>query len=197
MVMVNGGGGGGTGVQMLLDEIEAIAKQTMGAMQADAHAQTATFRNGNLGAGAFNGLEEGLEFQAQEQAAQQVFAATIEKVMTDLETFGQTLLANVANFRRVDQSNADTLTAMQADRQAASEVMDTVNQQYSAPGYTFESQQTFEEQVTGNEALDVEVDDAPEVPLDDGADAATSEVPDGSQGPQGSPQPPSAGDYSR
>lgn len=184
MVMVHdGGGGGGRQVLMLLDEIEAIARQTMGAMQSDAKAQTSTFRNGNLAPGAFNGLEQGLEFQAQEQAAQQVFAATIEKVMTDLETFGQTLMANVANFRQVDQSNADTITAMQADEQAATSVMDNVNQEYSAPDHTFASQETFEDQVTGNEALDVEQDESTQVPLDGGVDPEVdADRGDGSRG---------------
>lgn len=179
MVMVHdGGGGGGAGVQMLLDEIVAIAKDTMGSMHADASNQTTRFRNGNLPAGAFNGLEQGVEFHAQEQAAQAVFVSTIEKVLAELETFGQTLIDNVESARKVDEANATGFGAMTPDQQAAATALSQTNEQYGED-HTYASEEAYQEGLD-DESLDVDVDeDAPaQVPLDGGAEDDTTQAAD-------------------
>ena len=153
-------------INLLIDEIEAIAKQTRGYIAGHAAKSGTSFANSTLDAGAFAGIPAGMSFHGQQDAAHQVFVETINGVVADLEQFGETLAANAASHRAVDESNADTMNAheiaqaQQADQQAASQAMDDVNQQYQGAdtGDGLESEQAYDETREGNEALDVETE---------------------------------------
>ena len=166
-----------SGINILIDEIEAIAQQTRGQIREDAEQGATTFANVTLDVGAFNGIPPGLAFHTQQQAAHQVFVETINGVVADLEQFGETLAANAASHRAVDESNADTLTAMEArraDEQAAAAAMSQVNEQYAGAdqGEGLESQEAYDEERTGNEALDVDTEqDSGAEPGPDGQDS--------------------------
>ena len=179
-------------INVLIEEIEAIAQQTRGYIRTDAEQGATTFANATLDAGAFAGIPPGLEFHAQQQAAHQVFVETINGVVADLEQFGETLAANAASHRAVDESNADTLTAMearQADEQAAAAAMAQVNEQYPASGDdSYQAEQAYDEERRDNEALDVEVEqDAGGATTDSGAGAP--ETPSAPAAPTGDDTP--------
>ena len=175
-------------INILIEEIENIAAQTQGYIRDDAHDSATSFANVTLAAGAFAGIPQGVEFHAQQEAAHTVFVETINGVVADLETFGATLAANAASHRAVDESNADTMTAMEArraDEQAAVAAMTQVNDQYPAPDEAqgdsdaFAAEQAYDETREGNEALDVETehDAGASGAADSGADSGSTAPP--------------------
>lgn len=158
-------------INILIEEIEAIAQQTRGFIAADAQQGAGEFASATLDAGAFAGIPPGLAFHAQQANAHEVYTEIINGVVADLEAFGAALAANAANHRAVDESNADTMTAMEArraDEQAASNAMDQVNQQY-AEDPDLESQEVYEENVDPDAEAEVAA-----TPQDTGSDPAPS-----------------------
>lgn len=147
-------------IELLIDEIEAIAKQMQGYIAGHAKSSAGEFADATLDASAFNGIPPGLAFFTQQQAAHEVFVQTINGVVADLEQFGETLAANAASHRAVDESNAETLTAhdVQQDQQAAAQAMDSVNREYGEQtdrGEGLAAEEAYDESRQGNEALDV------------------------------------------
>ena len=165
-------------INILIEEIEAIAQQTRGFIATDAQQGAGEFASATLDAGAFAGIPPGLAFHAQQANAHEVYTEIINGVVADLEAFGAALAANAANHRAVDESNADTMTAMEArraDEQAASNAMDQVNQQYAGADPGLESQEVYEDNVDPDAVAEA----AATTPQDSGTQTAPAEAATG------------------
>lgn len=134
-------------VNILIDEIEAIAQQTRSQIASAAQEGAGEFANATLDAGAFAGIPPGLAFHARQATAHQVYSEILTGVVADLEAFADALASNAANHRAVDESNADTMTSMEArraDEAAAATAMGNVNDQYAGDD-ALESEEVYEE----------------------------------------------------
>lgn len=182
-------------INILIDEIEAIAQQTRSQIASAAQEGAGEFANATLDAGAFAGIPPGLAFHARQATAHQVYSEILTGVVADLENFADALAANAANHRAVDESNADTMTqteARRADEQAAAAAMSDVNNQYPGGGGDLESTEVYNE----NYDEDVAQEAATEATAPpEGSDDAVAPGPEGepAAGPAPAPEPTSSG----
>lgn len=105
-------GGGAGQVAITIERVEAIARQTMSAMESSGTSSTQSFRDLSVGQGAYGGVPLAQAFGTLHDEAHAVFLTTIQGVLADLRDFQANLLACAQNHRTSDEAVAASMTAM-------------------------------------------------------------------------------------
>ena len=112
MVLVNDGGGSAAGqVQVTIDEIEAIGRRHLPGAQDDAFVATQDFRNLELDPSAFGEVPIARSLGVQHGAAHEVFVATVDTVLQDLNDFASMLVASMKAHQATDEDVHSALIA--------------------------------------------------------------------------------------
>ena len=112
MVLVSDGGGGTAGqVQVTIDEIEAIGRRQLPVAQDDASVATQGLRNLELDPSAFGEIPVARSLGVQHGAAHEVFVATVDTVLEDLNDFASLLLTSMQAHQATDEGVHTALIA--------------------------------------------------------------------------------------
>jgi hypothetical protein len=93
-------------IQITIEAIRKIARDNMAQMRENASERSSDFVGLNLAPSAFSEVPFAQAVGRQHQAAQEVFARTIEGVIADLETFAANLEASCAAHEATDEQSA-------------------------------------------------------------------------------------------
>jgi hypothetical protein len=93
-------------IQITIEAIRKIARDNMAQMRDNASERSSDFVGLNLPPSAFSEVPVAQAVGRQHQAAQEVFARTIEGVIADLETFAANLEASCAAHEAADEQSA-------------------------------------------------------------------------------------------
>ena len=96
-------------VEVTIEAIRDIANSTLPDAETDATDSSTGFRNLSLPVSAFGDSPLGQELGHQHQGAHEVFAATIEGTIADLQDFRQKLLDAMKNHETTDEAAQDLL----------------------------------------------------------------------------------------
>ncbi len=107
----DGAGAAAGQVQVILDEIEAIGRKQLPSAQDDATAATQPFRNLELDPNSFGEIPVARSLGVQHGAAHEVFVATVETVIQDLNDFAATLVASMQAHQATDEGIHSALIA--------------------------------------------------------------------------------------
>ena len=164
MVLVNDGGGSAAGqVQVIIDEIEAIGRRHLPGAQDDASVATQDFRNLELDPSSFGEVPIARSLGVQHGAAHEVFVATVDTVLQDLNDFASMLVASMKAHQATDEGVHSALIAF--------------NGSYGERGSRAE--ETFQEKLA-EQGEQLHVDDQ-----QGGADSSADDMPAGENGTPG------------
>jgi hypothetical protein len=149
-------------IQITIEAIRKIARDNMAQMRDNATERSSDFVGLSLPPGAFSEVPIAQSVGRQHQAAQEVFARTIEGVIADLEAFAANLEASCAAHEATDEQSA-------TDAQRAGQGALT-NVSASMGDYQYRSDENFD--TAGAEHRD-ELGEAPEVQQRGGTETPT------------------------
>lgn len=105
MIVPDSGGGtaaAAAAVELSIERIREIGTTTMAQLEAATSEGTTTFKNIEPTAAHFSSVPLAQEFHAQQQAAKEAFVATIEGILSDLQSFGANLVASADAHEQTD-----------------------------------------------------------------------------------------------
>ena len=103
-------------IEMSVPGIHEAVRRIRAEIHAQAQATTNNFHGTHLGAGALGPRPGARAFVAQHQAAQEVYDATMNQVMVDLERLADALAASVKTVENTEQAVKDALTRLNPDQ---------------------------------------------------------------------------------
>ncbi|MEO5653836.1 MAG: hypothetical protein ABIN79_06920 [Marmoricola sp.] len=113
MVLPSSDGGSAAGqVQVVIAEIEAIARKSLPAAEDDASLATQDFRNLELDPSSFGEVPIARNLGIQHGAAHEVFVSTVDAVLQDLRDFAATLSASMKAHQATDEGVHSALAAV-------------------------------------------------------------------------------------
>jgi hypothetical protein len=99
-------------VEITLDEIRTLATTTLASLRDDVATSRVQFLGAPTSATQFGGTPEGVELGATVRAAHDVFAQTVEAVLTDLEGFRSRLIDTLTRYGDADGDSEAALLRM-------------------------------------------------------------------------------------
>jgi hypothetical protein len=143
----------GRDVEITLDEIRALATTTLANLRDDAATSRGQFLGAAVGETLFGETPAGLALAGTNKAAHDVFAATVDAVLADLEGFRSRL---VDTLNRYTDADSDSETAMRS--LSATEA----GQQYRMDAVQREELRSHADLLDGNAAAAPQVPPAPD-----------------------------------
>jgi hypothetical protein len=99
-------------VEITLDEIRTLATTTLASLRDDVATSRGQFLGAPTSASMFGGTPEGVELGATHRAAHDVFAQTVEAVLTDLDGFRSRLIDTLTRYADADGDSEAALLRM-------------------------------------------------------------------------------------
>jgi hypothetical protein len=119
----------GRDVEITLDEIRALATTTLANLRDDVASSRGQFLGAAVGESLFGGTPAGLGLAGTNKAAHDVFAATVDAVLADLEGFRTRLIDTLHRYSDADSDAEAAMLSLSASESGEHYRMGDVQQQ--------------------------------------------------------------------